>query len=278
MRRVLVSVLVFLAPVALHAATVSVYPSAPIQGDPVMISVEGTTSVSAIAFQGKPLSVFLFKGVPTAFYGFDINKKAGVYSIIATLADGSIVTQKIYVAPREKPQLAFEIPAKLGGNATSSQKTLVSTLAAENASLIGLRTGTHAFWTAPFGYPVSKPIITDTYGYLRDTGAVSVTHKGTDFHAVLGTPVMAVNRGVVRRVQETRDYGKTIIVDHGLGLMSFYMHLSKIWVNEGELVQKGQIIGLSGDTGYALSPHLHLTIRLNDISIDPAVFLGFFAR
>jgi murein DD-endopeptidase MepM/ murein hydrolase activator NlpD len=55
-----------------------------------------------------------------------------------------------------------------------------------------------------------------------------------------------------------------------------YMHLSSIWVNEGELVKRGQYVGLSGQTGYALAPHLHLTIRQDDVSIDPETFLKLF--
>jgi murein DD-endopeptidase MepM/ murein hydrolase activator NlpD len=104
----------------------------------------------------------------------------------------------------------------------------------------------------------------------------SITHKGTDFRAVEGTPVLAMNRGVVRLVQEGRNYGKTVIIDHGLGLQTFYMHLSKINVKVGELVLSGQIIGLSGMTGYAEAAHLHTTVRIGEVSIDPVRFLGLF--
>lgn len=241
-----------------------------------MVYVEGTTTLKSMAFTGSALKPFIYKNRPTAIYGFDINKKAGVYKVSATLSDGTVLEKNILVDERKKPVLTFTIPAKLGGTTTASQKTLVSALAIENASLVGLKTGTKAYWTDSFQHPVPNPIVTDGYGYDRDTGEATVTHKGTDFRAAEGTPVEAINRGVVRRVQETRDYGKTVIVDHGLGLMSFYMHLSKIWVNEGELVQRGQYVGLSGQTGYALAPHLHLTIRQDDISIDPAVFLKLF--
>ena len=58
--------------------------------------------------------------------------------------------------------------------------------------------------------------------------------------------------------------------------MSFYMHLSKISVNQGELVLPGQLIGYAGQTGYAEQPHLHLTVRINNISIDPIKFLDLF--
>jgi murein DD-endopeptidase MepM/ murein hydrolase activator NlpD len=89
---------------------------------------------------------------------------------------------------------------------------------------------------------------------------------------------MAINRGVVRIVHTYRDYGKTIVVDHGLGVMSFYMHLSKIYVAPGELVLPGEVIGKSGHTGYAEQPHLHLTIRIGGISIDPVKFFALMGN
>ena len=85
-----------------------------------------------------------------------------------------------------------------------------------------------------------------------------------------------MNRGVVRLVRNFRNYGKTVVVDHGLGLFAFYMHLSRIKVNEGELVRPGQVIGLSGQSGYAEKPHLHLTVRVDRISIDAMKFMALF--
>ena len=59
-------------------------------------------------------------------------------------------------------------------------------------------------------------------------------------------------------------------------MKSFYMHLSKIKVNEGELVKKSQLIGVSGQTGYAEKPHLHVTVRVQNISINPIKFMELF--
>lgn len=258
--------------------TLSVLPMIPIQGDPLMVVVQGT-STAQIFFAGKQLNAFSYKNSSTALYGFDINKKPGTYTISAKLSDGQTLTKDIVVSQRIKPELTFSIPEKLGGNTSTGQAILATTLAAENASLLGLYTGRKAFWTLPFSYPLSgTTTVTDPYGYSRVTGATTILHKGTDFHAPQGTPVLAINRGVVRLVQETRNYGKTIVVDHGLGLMSFYMHLSKIYVNQGELVNQGQVIGLSGHTGYAEAAHLHLTIRIGDISVDPMRFMSLFKQ
>lgn len=270
----------FLALFALPAAAsaaINVAPAAPSQGEPLKITITGTTSVpTSIAFGGKKLGVFTYKGVPTALFGIDLNRKSGTTTIVATYPNGAQESLDVYIAAREKVTAPLGIPEKLGGNTPSAAKTLVSTLAQENASLLGLRTGGHAFWKEPWRYPVADPAITDTYGYSRSTVGQSITHKGTDFRAPEGTPVLAMNRGVVRKVQEGRNYGKTIIVDHGLGVQTLYMHLSKILVNEGELVLPGQKIGLSGKTGYAEAAHLHLSVRIGEVSIDPVEFIDLF--
>ena len=246
-----------------------------------MVSVGGligSTTVRSIAFGSRALPVFSYQGRSTALYGIDIRDKVGTSTVTVILSDGSVLSRPVYVGERRRIEEPFRIPEKLGGNTQAAATTLVSTLARENASLLGLRTGTHAFWTQPFGYPVASPVVTDAYGYSRNTVGTVLTHKGTDFRAPEGTPVLAMNRGVVRLTQEGRNYGKTIIVDHGLGLQTFYMHLSKINVNVGELVLPGQVIGLSGKTGYAEAAHLHTTVRINEVSIDPKRFLELFGR
>lgn len=252
-------------------------PARILQGEPVMISVAGTdagTKVTGIFLDGISLGVFSYQGKPAAFAGIDLNYKAGTYPVTVTLLDGRTLTASITVDAREKIEAPLGIPEKLGGNTPASQTKLVNSLAAENASLVGLRTGLKSFWAEAFRLPVAQPFVTDEYGYSRKTGAYSIAHKGTDFRAAVGTPVTAINRGVVRVAKNFRAYGKTVVVDHGLGLMSFYMHLSKIRVNVGELVKPGQRVGLSGQTGYATSPHLHFTLRIRNSSVDPMKFFA----
>ncbi len=264
---------------AISSASLVVFPEAPIQGEPIMIAVEGVavpTDVTDITFGVTPLKVFLYNGRPTAFFGFDLNRKPATTTITVTFEDGTLLTKEVVIGKREKIEAPLGIPQALGGNTPQAATKLVTTLAQENQSLLGLRTGTKTFWKEKFRYPVVNPVVTDAYGYSRKTGAYSIAHKGTDFRAVEGTRVTVMNRGVVRVAKEYRNYGKTIVVDHGLGLQTFYMHLSKIGVNVGELVLPGQVIGRSGKTGYAEFPHLHITVRIGEISIDPMRFLSFF--
>ena len=258
---------------------VKILPTNVIQGEPLMAIVEGVKDVSVVkkmTFDGQSLGVFMYQKKPTALIGIDLRKKTGSYELTAQFSDGQSIKKIINVGAREKIEAPLGIPQKLGGDTKESQNKLVSTLAEENRKLANLRTGKKSFWTEKFEYPLSQIVVTDVYGYSRKTGEYSIAHKGTDFRAKEGTPIAAMNRGVVRIARNFRNYGKVIVVDHGLGLMSFYLHLSKINVNEGELVKRGQTIGLSGQTGYVLAPHLHLSIRINNNSIDPIKFMELF--
>lgn len=261
------------------APTISVFPEKVIQGEPIKITVEnvsGVASVEKILFENKPVGVFLFKGKPTAFVGIDLKHKVGEYKIVVTLTDGTKLEKIITIGAREKVEAPLDIPEKLGGNTQVAVKAVVSSLAQENQAIYAVRTFPRTLWTENFHFPMPNPTVTDDYGYLRQTVGQAITHKGTDFRAKEGTRVGAMNRGIVRLVGNYKIYGKTVIVDHGAGLMTLYMHLSRIKVNEGELVKQGQLIGLSGKTGYAESPHLHISVWIGKISVDPMKFMAIF--
>jgi murein DD-endopeptidase MepM/ murein hydrolase activator NlpD len=243
-----------------------------------MITISGTSTMPVKS--APPLSFFIYRDVPTALYGTDINQKTGTTTITATFGDGSRASGSFVIMPRIRPTESLPVPETLGGNSVANQALVLTMLAKENAAIAAVYSRTDkALWTSSFAFPVASttdsPLtVTDPYGYNRDSGANTITHKGVDFHAPPGTPVYAVNRGVVRVAKSYTVYGNTVIIDHGLGLLSMYMHLSKMSVAPGQLVTKGQRLGLSGETGYAEGPHLHLTIRIGGVSVDP---MGFFA-
>lgn len=98
-------------------------------------------------------------------------------------------------------------------------------------------------------------------------------HGGLDVAVANGTPVKASAQG---KVLATGDYffnGKTIFVDHGNGLITMYCHLERIGVKAGDTVSKGKRIGLSGKTGRASGPHLHWSVVLNGVMVNPELFL-----
>jgi murein DD-endopeptidase MepM/ murein hydrolase activator NlpD len=278
-----------------QAATLQIYPGNVTQGEPIMITLSATTTISKAYVENSagtektPIYFTTYKGIPTALYGVDINATTGTSTVIVNMkADSNSntsgattsLTGTFTILPRVRPEVAFAVPEKLGGNSTANQNRVVSILAQENAELAKVYSRKdRALWREAFGWPLhssSSLVVTDPYGYTRLTGQNTVTHKGTDFRAEKGTPVYAINRGVVRIAKEYTVYGKTVIIDHGLGLTSLYMHLSKLAVSRGKLVEKGDLLGYSGDTGYAEAAHLHLSIKIGGVSIDPMKFFNLF--
>ena len=128
-------------------------------------------------------------------------------------------------------------------------------------------------WSASFRAPVTaRP--TDSFGTRRMfNGKLASIHKGMDFRAAMGTPVHAANSGVVVLARKLYYEGNCVIIDHGLGLWTLSMHLSRTDVHEGEHVTGGQLIGLSGATGRVTGPHLHWAVRWESAYLDPAKLL-----
>lgn len=99
-------------------------------------------------------------------------------------------------------------------------------------------------------------------------------HNGIDFSTSLGTRVLSLWNGVVSKVYETESGGKTIEITHGQNLKTIYMHLNEIKVGVGERVKQYDLIGLSGNTGKTIEPHLHLGVYLDDKYVNPIYLFG----
>lgn len=128
-------------------------------------------------------------------------------------------------------------------------------------------------WSGRFAAPIDS-VITNEFGIRRTFNRkVQSVHQGLDLRADTGTPVGAMNSGVVIVAREMFFEGGFVVIDHGQGLLTLYMHLSEIKAHEGDSVAKRQIIGLSGGTGRATAPHLHTGVRWQGIYIDPATLL-----
>jgi len=100
------------------------------------------------------------------------------------------------------------------------------------------------------------------------------SHKGIDIIVPFGTPVKASNSGRVVLASDLYFAGKTVIIDHGMGVFTMYCHFSKIRVNRGKLVEKGEIIGEIGATGRVTGPHLHWGVKVFGTSVDPFSILS----
>lgn len=124
-------------------------------------------------------------------------------------------------------------------------------------------------WNEDFIYPLNTKI-TSNFGTKRVyNGKLKSYHSGTDFRAKNGTPILASNSGVVKISQDRFYSGNSIVIDHGQGVYSCYFHLSKINYKVGDVIKKGAVLGLSGDTGRVTGPHLHFSFRIHGIQVDP---------
>jgi|GEM_PF-2735329 len=124
------------------------------------------------------------------------------------------------------------------------------------------------YFDSPFMLPV-ETVMTSPYGVRRlFNGKRKSQHLGTDFGARKGTPVKASNKGKVVFAKNLFFYGKAIILHHGLDIFTIYAHLSSFKVKAGEIVEKGQVIGLSGNTGRSTGPHLHWGANIGNKWID----------
>jgi murein DD-endopeptidase MepM/ murein hydrolase activator NlpD len=125
-----------------------------------------------------------------------------------------------------------------------------------------------------FTVPVKEARITSGFGNTRVyNGKPAWPHSGVDFGKALGAEIVAANRGQVSLVQDYKVHGKTILIDHGWGIVSTYNHLHTTSVKVGDMVKKDQVIGTMGKTGIATGPHLHWGISLQNVRVNPMLFL-----
>jgi murein DD-endopeptidase MepM/ murein hydrolase activator NlpD len=128
--------------------------------------------------------------------------------------------------------------------------------------------------TRPGIWPVDGRLLSP-FGHRDDpfSGAMAF-HAGVDISAGMGTPVRATADGVVAQAETSSGYGKLIVIDHGNGFRTYYAHLSRYDVVDGQEVRRGQIIGATGKTGRAVSPHLHYEVRMGGSPVNPYPFLA----
>ncbi|MBL0939048.1 MAG: M23 family metallopeptidase [Gemmatimonadaceae bacterium] len=175
---------------------------------------------------------------------------------IATSA-GNYRLERLKVAPRFTSAPDSALAARMANEA--SRAAAVSRAAHDTPRL----------YTTPFRAPRASRI-TSGFGSGRTfNDSVTSRHMGTDYAGATGAPVLAANRGVVRLVDRFYLGGNVVYIDHGNGLITAYLHLSKTRVAVGDTVSRGQRIGDVGATGRVTGPHLHFIARYGQITVNP---------
>ena len=213
-----------------------------------------------------------------ALAGVSIETKPGKYTLEMTgdaankkepvhLKHTFVVARAVY--PQIKVQLAVE---KKFTEPSPEQQAEIAEGVKVKQEYLG-RVTPDREWRGDFSSPVDATT-SDVFGSQRIfNGVAQRPHFGLDYRVHTGTPVHSMNDGTVLLARFLYFEGNCVVIDHGQGLLTLYFHLSEFKVKEGETVKRGQEIGLSGGTGRATGPHLHVAVRWEGTYLDPARLL-----
>ena len=254
-------------------------PARIVNGSPVVFRVGTPKAVRSLSgsWLGHDLA-FSFDTKDKTWFalaGASLGTKAGVYPIElhAETPDGQAISyeKKITVQLQRYPRVILKVPGKYTAPSPEEQKEIDEDKKIKEEAFKTLSPDRD--WQGSFRPPVEAEI-SDVFGVQRVfNGAVKSTHQGLDFRVGPGTTVAAVNRGKIILAQPLFFEGNCVVIDHGQGLLTLYLHLSKFLVKEGDTVEKGQPIALSGGTGRATGPHLHLAVRWQGVYLNPQTLL-----
>lgn len=270
-RQIFMSVLtVALCGGAINAHALDLPRHLPVPGGVVLVELEAATDRPEIFFNKRPAMVVKDNDDNwVAVLGIGLKTKPGKYHAV----DSAGKRYSFTIKHKKYPTRYLKIK---NNRLVQPNKNDQSRIAKEWPRV----TGAYKTWTdiSPDSLMMVRPVphkANSSFGKRSVYNGVKKSpHSGMDFASPTGTPVKAALDG---NVVETIDYfytGNTIFVDHGLGLISVYCHLSKIDVQVGDKVSAGQVIGKVGATGRVTGPHLHFSVSLNNARVDPALFLS----
>lgn len=267
----LVTITVTLLHPAAHAYDVVIEPTSPRQGDTVSILVteqQSTGTPPTVTVNGNDYPTFALAGdryrsfVPTSplhdsgRYVIQVTGTEAPRNPAFWLDSRSFATQYITLSPNQQ-----DLGTDHEFDRVDAFKQLITP---------------EKYWSGPFLRP-SDGWVSSEYGFRRYYNGVfaeNYYHRGVDYAAPIGSPVIAPAAGRVALTGEVAAgfelHGNTIGIDHGQGVASIFIHLNSIDVQEGDFVEAGQTIGTIGSTGASTGPHLHWGLYVNGVAVDPS--------
>jgi murein DD-endopeptidase MepM/ murein hydrolase activator NlpD len=214
-------------------------------------------------------------GIVFAFLGIDVQAKPGTHVLTVKVLRGGAavetVRKELPVGERKFPSTKLTLdpdyvtpPASVQARIKREAELVALALSVVTPRWLG---------DGPFVVPNPSPSWSN-FGQRRlNNDVVASLHTGLDLRVPYGQPIGAANAGRVALASDLYMGGKTVILDHGLGVFSTYGHMSELRVKRGETVKKGQTVGLCGSTGRSTGPHLHWGVRIFDARVDPEAML-----
>ncbi len=244
-------------------------------GEPVIVDVRtgGNLRISEGTAFGRTVRFWPEgEGRYRAILGLDRNVQPGVHPLTLDIekpgGGREHYSMDLVVNGKEFRLVSLTVRAKPGG-LTKEDIDRIMLERASVDSLLAIERPTR-LWTESFGAPLDILTVTEEYGSARIiNGRERSPHSGVDLRGRRGTPIRASNTGVVAMTADHFYSGRSIYIDHGLGVYSMYFHCDSVLVEEGDIVERGQKIGTVGSTGRSTGPHLHWGVRIAGTNVDP---------
>jgi murein DD-endopeptidase MepM/ murein hydrolase activator NlpD len=254
-----------------------------IPGQAVYLSVperEGAETVSAV-FEEQQVQLAATDDGWFALLGVDLDVSPGTYAIQLSYEyqDGEIEGEALTleVLPKDYPTTKLEVAPKYvelskeNQTRSANERTQIRQAYAE--------TRIQPYWSDRFIIPIPGVEGGRNFGHRRVFNEQPRSpHSGADLTAATGTEILAANSGKVLLTGDFFFNGQAVFIDHGMGVLTMYLHLSEILVEDGQMVERGELIGLAGATGRVTGPHLHWGAKVGGARVDPFSLPGIAAE
>jgi hypothetical protein len=264
-------------PVLPDAGDIIFYPETPAPGDFLIVEAGPFPETEEVEiefeFSGVISNTYRAGSMLYAIIAISPDMEPGIYQLKISganiTADDNNLLKSVVIAAKEFHTSYFSMPPERTVGWTAARL-------AEDREKIRLARDSsepHPLWLKTFVSPLEGRI-SSLYGAIRFiNNNPPRRHSGIDIVNVEGSPVIAPNNGIVRLAEFLLSGGNTVIIDHGIGLSSTYMHLHSIAVKEGQTIERGDLIGTVGMTGYATGPHLHWEVNIKQTAVNPEQLL-----
>ena len=274
--------------------SIYVYPENPKQGDTIFLRVKGgfenitgdfrkiiKSELSLVSSENPELKqnlIFYKKNNSSeniSIFGIDADQLPGDYEIYIN-ADGTEIVKQIKISVADFSVSPAAIAPSEKRTGVSAEKAISNIKNNDNPVLVKALSNftPEPYFKETFSAPLNSiEKVGFSFGKFIWFAQSKLQHYGVDLRAFKDTDIHSINNGKVVLTANLSNYGKTVVIDHGLNIFSLYLHLDEFKVLEGQMVSRGQIIGLSGNTGYSTAPHLHFSIRVGTSRVDPLQFI-----
>lgn len=257
--------------------SIYVFPENPKQGDTVFIRVKSEAGEITGNFNSQKI-YFYKKGGSSwvSFLGIDADQEPGDYKIFVDVSASKKLTKEIKISLADFSISPPALAPSQKQTGYTTERAISNITKTDNPAIKKFISNLteKPYFNGPFSFPlIAMQKSGFSFGKFINFAQYKLQHFGVDLRAPKKTEIYAVNDGKVLATLNLSNYGKTVIIDHGLDIFSLYLHLDQFEVAEGQMVKRDQIIGLSGDTGYVTAPHLHFSMRAGGARVDPIAFI-----